>query len=139
VSLRTLAQPRLFLPEARASGRQLEISRTLRPERRLAGKDDALDTVRSARAALASETLALPRMAERREALRLLLIARRSAVNVRREALVQLRCVIVTAPESLRHELRTTLTLGKLLDRCSRAASPAASRPRLLEHPPMST
>ena len=45
----------------------------------------------TARAALASETLALPRRGERREALRLLLIARRSAVDVRREALGQLR------------------------------------------------
>ena len=97
----------------------LEISRTPRTERRLAGKDDSLDAVRIARAALASETLALPRTGERREALRLLLIARRSAVDVRREALVQLRSVIVTAPESLRDELRS-LPLGKLLDRCSR-------------------
>jgi transposase len=53
----------------------LEFSRTLRAERRLAGKDDALDAVRIARAALASETLALPRAGERREALRLLLVA----------------------------------------------------------------
>ena len=43
---------------------------------------------------------------QRREALRLLLVARRSAVDVRREALVQLRSVIVTAPEPLREELR---------------------------------
>lgn len=97
----------------------LEISRTPRAERRLAGKDDSLDAVRIARAALASETLALPRAGERREALRLLLIARRSAVDVRREALTQLRAVLVTAPESLRDELRR-LPLGKLLDRCSR-------------------
>jgi transposase len=97
----------------------LEISRTPRSERRLAGKDDSLDAVRIGRAALASETLALPRSGERREALRLLLIARRSAVDVRREALTQLRAVIVTAPESLRDRLRR-LPLGKLLDRCSR-------------------
>jgi transposase len=97
----------------------LEISRTLRSERRLTGKDDSLDAVRTARAALASDTLPLPRSGERREALRLLLVARRSAVDVRREALVQLRSVIVTAPESLRDELRR-LPLGKLLDRCSR-------------------
>ena len=68
----------------------LEVSRTPRAERRLRGKDDALDAVRSARAALASETLALPRNGERREALRLLLVARRSAVDLRREALGQL-------------------------------------------------
>jgi transposase len=97
----------------------LEIGRTPRAERRLRGKDDRLDAVRTARAALASETLALPRAGERREALRLLLIARRSAVDVRREALVQLRSVIVTAPERLREELRG-LPLGRLLERCGR-------------------
>jgi transposase len=59
----------------------LEISRTPRAERRLRGKDDSLDATRTARAALVSETLALPRSGERREALRLLLVARRSAVD----------------------------------------------------------
>ena len=97
----------------------LEIGRTPRPERRLRGKDDSLDAARIARAALASETLALPRNGERREALRLLLIARRSAVDVRREALGQLRGVIVTAPNQLREELRG-LPVGRLLERCSR-------------------
>jgi transposase len=97
----------------------LEVSRIPRAERRLRGKDDALDAARTARAALASETLALPRAGERREALRLLLVARRSAVDVRREALSQLRAVIVTAPDPLREQLRS-LPTGALLDRCSR-------------------
>ena len=97
----------------------LEVSRTPRGERRLRGKDDALDAARTARAALASDTLALPRTGERREALRLLLVARRSAVDVRREALTQLRAVIVTAPEQLRQEL-CRLPEGTLLGRCSR-------------------
>jgi transposase len=97
----------------------VEISRTPRAERRLRGKDDSLDAARTARAALASETLALPRSGERREALRLLMIARRSAVDVRREALGQLRGVIVTAPDELREQLRG-LPVGRLLERCSR-------------------
>jgi transposase len=97
----------------------LEVSRTPRTERRLHGKDDTLDAARTARGALASETLALPRSGERREALRLLLVARRSAVDVRREALGQLRGVIVTAPDRLREELRG-LPTGRLLQRCSR-------------------
>src|SRR5438067_7182897 len=97
----------------------LEVGRSPRGERRLSGKDDQLDAVRAARAALRSEPLPRPRSGERREALRLLLVARRSAVDVRREALVQLRSVIVTAPEPLRNELRS-LPLGKLLNRCSR-------------------
>jgi transposase len=97
----------------------VEISRTPRAERRLRGKDDSLDAARTARAALASERLALPRSGERREALRLLLVARRSAVDVRREALGQLRAVIVTAPDQRREELRR-LSVGRLLERCSR-------------------
>jgi transposase len=97
----------------------LEVSRAPRAERRLRGKDDALDAARTARAALASDTLALPRAGERREALRLLLVARRSAVDVRREALAQLRGVIVTAPDGLREQLRG-LPSAKLLDRCCR-------------------
>ena len=108
----------------------LEVSRTPRTERRLRGKDDALDAARTARAALASDTLALPRTGERREALRLLLVARRSAVDVRREALTQLRAVIVTAPERLRHELRD-LPVGKLLDRCSRLRRSSAAADEL--------
>jgi len=97
----------------------LEVGRSPRGERRLRGKDDQLDAVRAARAALGSEPLPRPRSGERREALRLLLLARRSAVDVRREALVQLRSVIVTAPDRLREELRG-LPVQRLLERCSR-------------------
>ena len=106
----------------------LEISRTPRAERRLRGKDDSLDAARTARAALASETLALPRSGQRREALRLLLIARRSAVDVRREALGQLRGVIVTAPDQLREQLRR-LPVGRLLERCSRLRRSSSASP----------
>src|SRR6266511_1682310 len=62
----------------------LEAGRSPRGERRLHGKDDKLDAIRAARAALGHE-LASPRAGQRREALRLLLVARRSAVDVRRE------------------------------------------------------
>ncbi len=47
------------------------------------------------------------------------MLARRRAVDVRRVALVQLRSVIVTAPESLRQELRLLPVTG-LVRRCSR-------------------
>jgi transposase len=97
----------------------LEVGRQTRGERRLRGKDDTLDAIRAARSGLAAETLALPRAGAHQEALRVLLLARRSAVDVRRVALVQLRSVIVTAPEPLREELRR-LPLGQLLRRCSR-------------------
>lgn len=97
----------------------LEAGRAPRSERRLRGKDDGLDATRAARATLASSELALPRAGQRREAVRLLLLARRSAVDVRRQALVQLRSVIVTAPEQLRSELRA-LPQQRLVERCSR-------------------
>ena len=97
----------------------LEVGRHARVERRLRGKDDPLDAIRAARAGVAAETLTLPRAGRRQEALRVLLLARRSAVDVRRVALVQLRSVIVTAPEQLREELRQ-LPLGQLPRRCSR-------------------
>jgi len=97
----------------------IEVGRTARSQRRLQGKDDTLDAVRAARSTLASTTLTLPRAGQRQEALRVLLLTRRSAVDVRRLALVQLRSVIVTAPESLREELRR-LPVGQLIRRCSR-------------------
>jgi transposase len=97
----------------------VEAGRSLRAERRLRGKDDPLDAIRAARSVLAAETMAMPRTGESQEALRVLLLARRSAVDVRRLALVQLRSVIVTAPESVREELRH-LPVGQLLRRCSR-------------------
>jgi transposase len=90
----------------------LEVGRHARTERRLRGKDDP-------RTGLAAETLTLPRAGQRQEALRVLLLSRRSAVDVRRVALVQLRSVIVTAPEQLRDELRR-LPVTKLIQRCSR-------------------
>ncbi len=114
--------PVLPATSSNAARAVLEVSRTPRTERRLRGKDDALDAARTARAALASDTLALPRAGERREALRLLLVARRSAVDVRREALTQLRAVIVTAPERLRQELRELRSAS-----CSTAAAACAA------------
>jgi transposase len=106
----------------------LEAGRSPRGERRLRGKDDGLDATRAARSALANVELALPRAGQRREALRLLLLARRGAVDVRRQALVQLRSVIVTAPEPLRHELRG-LPQQRLIDRCSRLRRSSSRTP----------
>jgi transposase len=95
-----------------------EVERSSRAERRLRGKDDQLDAVRAARSALATKQRATPRAGQHQEALRLLLLARRSAVDTRRIALVQLRSVIVTAQDELRNELRRR-PLGDLLKRCS--------------------
>jgi transposase len=106
----------------------LESGRPARGERRLEGKDDSLDAIRAARTTLGGETRTLPRAGQRQEALRVLLLARRSAVDVRRLALVQLRSVIVTAPASLRDELRQ-LPVGQLIRRCSRFRRSASRTP----------
>ncbi len=108
-----------------------EVDRTSRGERRLHGKDDQLDAVRAARSPLARERRAKPRTGEHQEALRLLLLARRTAVEAREVALVQLRSVIVTAPEELRDELRR-LPLGELLNRCSRFRRSSSRTPAQL-------
>jgi transposase len=70
----------------------------------------------------------MPRAGQRREALRLLLLARRSAVDVRREALVQLRSVVVTAPDYLREQLRG-LPVQRLIVRCSRLRRSGSAPP----------
>jgi transposase len=106
----------------------LESGRPARGERRLKGKDDSLDANRAARSTLGGETRTLPRAGQRQEALRVLLLARRSAVDVRRLALVQLRSVIVTAPASLRDGLRQ-LPVGQLIRRCSRFRRSASRTP----------
>ena len=96
-----------------------ESARTTRAERRLRGKDDPLDAIRAARSVIGTGVRATPRSGERQEALRVLMVARRSAVDVRRVALVQLRSLIVTAPEGLRQELRL-LPVTELVRRCGR-------------------
>jgi transposase len=116
---------------ARHQQRLHEVSRTSRGERRLQGKDDSLDAVRAARTALASEAIAKPRAGQQQEALRVLLLARRSAVDVRRVALVQLRSVVVTAPDELRLELRR-LPAGELIRRCARFRRSSQRTPALL-------
>ena len=105
----------------------LEAGRSPRNERRLHGKDDGLDAIRAARTVLAGETLALPRAGQRQEALRLLLVARRGAVDIRRQALVQLRSVIVTAPTSSARSYEGYR--GRLVERCRRLRRSSSRTP----------
>jgi transposase len=106
----------------------LEVGRPQRAQRRLHGKNDSLDALLATRALLSGGTVSQPRDDGRREALRLLLIARRSAVDARRHALVQLRAIIVTSPDGLREQLRR-LPTTRLLDRCSRLRTRATGSP----------
>jgi hypothetical protein len=98
--------------------RALEVHRLTR-DRRSHAKTDAIDAVRAARTALSRDLQATPRTGGTREALRILIATRRSAVDSRRVALQQLRAFLVTAPDPLRRELGR-LTEARLLARCAR-------------------
>jgi transposase len=110
--------------------RVVEIDRPCRRGERTRAKDDALDARRAARAALARERPANPRAGGIREAIRVLMVARAGAVEVRRQAVGQLRALIVTAPEELRGRLRGLSELT-LLARCAALRAPRGADPAL--------
>ena len=82
----------------------------LRPNRQLRrtrGKSDPLDAYSAARSALAQNEHATPKTgAGPVEAIRYLLVARRSAVKARTAAIVQIKSLLVTAPDSIRERYR---------------------------------
>ena len=90
-------------------GEQLvEAGRPKRPARRGGAKTDAIDAVRAARDALAQPLQQLVAVRQRgdRQALRVLLTTRRTALAARVAAVSQLKALLVSAPEELRAELR---------------------------------
>jgi transposase len=97
----------------------VEVDRPKRPARRNGAKSDELDAVRAAHEALTRDHLAQPRQRGDREAVRVLLITRRAAVLTRTKAINQLKSLVVTAREELRHQLRN-LDTDTLVHRCSR-------------------
>ena len=97
----------------------VEIDRPRRPARRNGAKSDELDALRAAREALSREHLAQPRRRGDREAIRVLLCTRESAVVGRTRAIAHLHGLVVNAPEGIRHQLRK-LGTDELLERCAR-------------------
>ncbi len=95
----------------------LEVERPNRQRRRRLGKSDPIDAEAAARAVLSGEATAAPKTRDGRvEMIRVLRVARRSAVRGRTQCLNQIRSLITTAPEDLRAQLRN-LTEAKLLAR----------------------
>lgn len=83
-----------------------EVNRPDRSRRRLRGKSDPTDAESAARAVLAGEANAVPKTQSGAvEAMRVVCMARRSAVKARRRAVNQLRALLVTAPDVLRSKL----------------------------------
>lgn len=99
--------------------RVVEIDRPARPARRNGAKSDALDATRAAREALSRRHLAEPRRRGDREALRVLLRTRKSAINARSQAICHLKSLVVTAPAHLRGQLNG-LDTDALVERCTR-------------------
>lgn len=98
----------------------LEVNRPNRQQRRRRGKSDPTDAEAAARAALNGEASATPKAGDGPvEGIRVLRLARRSAMKARTQAANQMRDLIVTAPNQLRSRLREQATAARV-DACSR-------------------
>jgi transposase len=85
----------------------VEVTRPNRQLRRRRGKSDPVDAEAAARAVLAGEATVAPKTADGAvEMLRVLRVARRSAVKAHTQAANQLASLVVTAPAPLRQQLR---------------------------------
>jgi transposase len=88
-------------------------------DRRLSGKSDTIDAEHAARQVLAGAKTAVPKTADGAvESLRLLKVARDTAVKARTTAMVALKATLVTAEDQLRAELEP-LTDYKLIAACA--------------------
>ncbi len=97
----------------------VEVNRPDRQARRRHGKSDPIDAIGAARAALSGEADAIPKTGIGPvEAVRVLRVARDSAVKERTAAINQLKALIVTAPDQLRGILRG-LSPARLLRACT--------------------
>ncbi len=92
----------------RANGQQVfEVNRPDRATRRRKGKSDPLDADAAARAVQAGDAAGLPKAGTGTvEMLRVLRVARQSALKARTQATNALRALLVTAPAELREQLR---------------------------------
>src|SRR5688500_17675847 len=84
----------------------VELDRPKRAARRNGAKSDPLDAIRAAREAMARPRLGTPRSGGERQALSVLLAARRSAINASTEAQQQVFSLVIAAPELIRARFR---------------------------------
>jgi transposase len=85
----------------------VEVNRPDRQRRRRHGKSDTVDAEAAARAALNCDAAGTPKSGSGPvESVRVLRLARRSAIKARTQAANQIRDLIVTAPDQLRSRLR---------------------------------
>jgi transposase len=98
----------------------VEVNRPNREERRRSGKSDPLDAIEAARAALSGKAKCIAKSKDGPvEAVRALLVAKRSARTARTSAVIQMRELLVTGPDQLRNRLRG-LSISALTREASR-------------------
>jgi transposase len=110
----------------------VEVNRPNRQWRRRRGKSDPADAEAAARAVLAGEAVGAPKSQDGGvEAIRMLRLARRSAIKARTQAANQLRGVVETAPGPLREKLRAlsipALVASARRFRCGAPTTPEAA------------
>jgi transposase len=107
----------------------IEVNRPDRAARRRHGKDDPVDAEAAARAFLAGTATIIPkRGGDQVEMIRLLKVAKDSAIDGRTRAMNQVRSLLVTAPVALRERL-------KGLGRSELIATCVSFRPGILDGP----
>lgn len=84
----------------------VELDRPKRAARRNGAKSDPLDAIRAAREAMERPRLGTPRSGGERQALSVLLTARRSAINASTEAQLQMFSLVIASPEPIRVRFR---------------------------------
>ena len=93
----------------------VEVNRPNRQQRRRHGKSDPADAIAAARAVLAGDADATPKNSEGLvEAVRVLHLTRRSAVKAKTQAGNQIKDLVVTAPDTVRNELRSLTTTQRV-------------------------
>lgn len=104
----------------RAGLKVVEVDRPDRRTRRMKGKSDPIDAYAAAEAVVSGRATGTPKARDGIvEAVRTLRVVRRSAVKSRTQAVNQARQLLVTAPESLRAQLRG-LPVAALARACAR-------------------
>jgi transposase len=99
----------------------VEVNQPHAHTRRRVGKSDPIDAEMAARLFQAGKAKAVPKQTDSIvESIRLLRVARNSAVKSRSAALVQVRDLIITAPQELRDHLSDRKTLRGKVTVCSR-------------------
>jgi len=110
----------------------IEVNRPNRQARRNHGKSDPLDAVEAARAVVSGRALGTGKTKDGPvEAIRVLVVAKRSARQARVKAIVQMRHLVITAPDQLHSRLKglsvTALVAESAKLRATRATDPVTA------------